>query len=140
MRILSVVLVVVLKDAKIGGSKDFLRCPKNQTVLGSRHRGFLSLAIPRSVEVHENAAIRLVHVDFKRGDVADKCGRLLETQGSRFVYAPWALNRVRVSWPNELSVVMSEVEIVFPQWISNPIGDADQGGPLISLPKLSDEA
>ncbi|GEM_PF-5371623 len=39
----------------------------------------------------------------------------LEAQGSRFVYAPWALNRVRVSQSNELSVVMSEVEIVFPQ-------------------------
>ena len=126
MGIHSVVLVVVLKDAKIGGSKDFLRCPKNQTVLGSRHRGFLSLAIPRSVEVHENAAIRLAQADIRRGDVADKWGRLFEAQGSRFVYVLWTLNRVRVSWPNELSVVMSEIEIVFSQWTSNPIEGADQ--------------
>ena len=57
--------------------------------------------------------------------MADKWGRLFEAQGSRFVYAPWALNRARVSWPNELSVVMSEIEIVFSQWTSNPIEDAD---------------
>ena len=97
MGIHSVVLVIVLKDAKIGGSEVFLRCPKKQTVLGNRHRDFLILVFPRSVKVHENAAIRLVHVDIRRGDVADKWGRLFEAQGSRFVYVPWALNRVRVS-------------------------------------------
>ena len=118
-------MVILLKDAKIGGSEVFLRCPKKQTVLGNRHRDCLILVSPRSVEVHENAAIRLVQVDIRRGDVADKWGRLFEVQGSRFVYVLWTLNRVRVSWPNELSVVMSEIEIVFSQWTSNPIGDAD---------------
>ena len=126
MGIHSVVLVILLKDAKIGGSEVFLRCPKKQTVLGNRHRDFLILIFLRSVEVHENAAIRLAQADIRRGDVADKWGRLFEVQGSRFVYVLWTLNRVRVSWPNELSVVMSEIEIVFSQWTSNPIEDADQ--------------
>ena len=126
MGIHSVELVIVLKDAKIGGSEVFLRCPKKQTVLGNRHRDFLILIFLRSVEVHENAAIRLAQADIRRGDVADKWGRLFEVQGSRFVYVLWTLNRVRVSWPNELSVVMSEIEIVFSQWTSNPIEDADQ--------------
>ena len=118
-------MVILLKDAKIKVSEVFLRCPKKQTVLGNRHRDCLILVFLRSVEVHENAAIRLVQVDIRRGDVADKWGRLFEAQGSRFVYVLWTLNRVRVSWPNELSVVMSEIEIVFSQWTSNPIGDAD---------------
>ena len=78
------------------------------------------------MEVHENAAIRLVHVHIGGGYVPNECGRFFNFQGSWLVYPPWALNSVRVSQPNELSVVMSEVEVVYSQWISNPIRDADQ--------------
>jgi len=127
-RVAGVVGVVELKypevTVTVNGRGDIER---KAILRGGGNRALIGAGV-RSVQIHADNLILLVNVNIRRSDVIFEGGGLDQMNRHGFMNTPRAGKFVGVSQPDELTLVMRKIEVVFPERVFHPGGHPNKRG------------
>ena len=113
------------EDPEVGIAEIFrIGCEVNP-VGRQRDFGLLAVARHRSVVVHPDFTIPVVHVDVRRGEVSGRVG-VVQVQHPGFVGGPRTREPVRKGKADILAPMVAEIEIVPAEGVREPLWDPDE--------------
>ena len=96
-----------------------------EAVLRQGHKGFLTTAASgRAVKVHPNLLSRLVHMHVRRSNVPVAAWGFRQLERAWLVDGPRPFELIGIGEPDVIAAVVGEIEVVVPQPIADPRGDA----------------